>query len=178
MSRFFSELNNPIATQHTTFENSQVIHLCQLKTESQIYSKNDDFFFPTATLKPLLKFLYQNGKHGCILPAIHETVGTVLAYVQLPNLPLLLLLLRPACLWSALSFDQQWTHSSAPWGTQRGRNPRGSCGSAADSSETNWVCRTHGVAFLQAGGRPGHGNRAGIQQVRQHLKCRWCLDVH
>ena len=49
-------------------------------------------------LKPLLKLLQQNGKHGCIFPAIHKTVGTVPAHVQLPNLPLLLLLLQPACL--------------------------------------------------------------------------------
>lgn len=73
MSRFFSELNNPIATQHTTFENSQVIHLCQLKTESQIYiKKNIDFF--SEILKHTLKLLYQNRRYGCLFFAVHRTV--------------------------------------------------------------------------------------------------------
>ena len=37
----------------------------------QIDQKIDNFF---AVLKPVLKFLYQNGKHGCVFFVVRRTV--------------------------------------------------------------------------------------------------------
>jgi len=108
-----------------------------------------------------------------------DSAGSCPASQPSPSLasPPTSMFVRPAL--SSLSSAQSWIHSSTPWGTKRGRNPCGSCGRAADSSETSCVCRTHGVAFLQTAGRPGHGNRTGIQHAGQYLKRRWCLEpVH
>lgn len=52
-------------------ENMQVLHFCWLKIESKYTEKMMIF---SAILKFILKFLYQNGKHGCIFLIVHSTV--------------------------------------------------------------------------------------------------------
>ena len=53
----------------------------------QIDQKIDNFF---AVLKPVLKFLYQNGKHGCVFFVVHRTVEPMYqnASTYLPSLQL------------------------------------------------------------------------------------------
>ena len=46
-----------------------ILHITVISKYKYIY-----FFFFGAILKPVLKFLYQNGKHGCIFFAVHRTV--------------------------------------------------------------------------------------------------------
>lgn len=73
-----------IATLWSPLENSQVMYLCQPKMELQIDKKKTNhtyiykkyiyilfFFFFGAILKPVLKFLYQKGKHGCVFFTVH-----------------------------------------------------------------------------------------------------------
>ena len=46
----------------------------------QIDQKIDNFF---AVLKPVLKFLYQNGKHGCVFFVVRRTVSQCIKMHQL-----------------------------------------------------------------------------------------------
>ena len=62
-----------IATLYMSFENSWATYLRGLKMELQTFQKSDDFF---NSLKPILKFLYWNGKHGYVFFAGHKNMSS------------------------------------------------------------------------------------------------------
>lgn len=71
--QIFPWLECLITTLYIPFEKSQVMWF--MSTENRIVNilkKNWRFF--SAVLKPILKFLYQNGKHGCIFFSVLRTV--------------------------------------------------------------------------------------------------------